>query len=837
MPDKTWDEIKKIALQEAVDRDLGKEYKKRLLTEIEEIDKQDAGQYIARNYNDGHTYDTNNNGLVIPWLLGMTEVDPLNGEHEFIRQTDWPDIDVDCISEARDHIKKYAADKYGEDQVCSVGIWQTYKFKSAIKDVVRGTGGDISAAFKLTESLPAHVDDLGDGGYAPCVSCEVSHRAETCPECGSPETEGMTLGQLLAEEDALRAYYNEHPETVEKAIGLIGKIKSLGKHAGGIVISKDRLWGNVPMEVSSGHWTSLWTEGRSPQLSKLGYIKWDLLGLRTLQYIHGCCKMVEETRGCKFNPTPWDGLNPEENCAGYYWDNDGEKHKITLDDPDVFEMINDLRVETIFQFETDVQREVLSNGVRDFSDLQIFNAMGHPGPIACIPDYVKRRDDESESWREEEHPKMVEILEDTYGIIVYQEQLQAIWQKLGGFTAPEAEAARKAIAKKWTHKLKEIEEMWYRGAVKSLGKNWATKIWDNMKDFGRYAFNKSHSCSYITIAYWCAWLKTHFAPEWWASVMSHCHSAKMEHYMNVARFEGVKFGKINVNHLSPDFTVDKDTLVITPGLTSLKRVGSKIADEVCGHYEYSDVDDFVDKHGKNKTLLERLIKLGAFANQHSNRRATWKWYLYKYASGKEITKLRHEIRDKLLLEDGWNEETIKEERERQKKEYFKTYPNRRKTPNKIKNWTPDAEDTRERVMGLYEDDYTYKQVLEFEKEYLGYYWHSPMEIFEHTGECSIEEAKEGGVMEAVVDKFEITKTRNGNPMGRLNVTDGVQSCTIFIWEEGLVRCKDMIKEGDGLMIPVDYDEDRSSFTLRRGGTPVHLNRINEGKEIKEVKDA
>ena len=139
----------------------------------------------------------------------------------------------------------------------------------------------------------------------------------------------------------------------------------------------------------------------------------------------------------------------------------------------------------VFQFDTDLAKSILSHGVRHFNDLMLLNAMGHPGPMASIPDAVANRDDVHNRWKLRLHPEILAVLEDTYGVIVYQEQLQALWQRLAGFTAPEAQEARKAVAKKWTHKLKPIRQKWLDGASNILGKQEAEDWWTKMETFGR----------------------------------------------------------------------------------------------------------------------------------------------------------------------------------------------------------------------------------------------------------------------------------------------------------------------------------------------------------------
>lgn len=822
-----WPQIRELIQVRAVERQLGPVYLDRLKLELKEIEKQSANGSFAAKYNENFKYETNKNGLVYPWLLDMTSVDPLLSGHNIEQSTDWPDIDFDCIPEARDKIKQFAADQYGEKKVCSVGTWLTYKFRSAIQDVVRAYGGDVKEAILLTTNLPDDVDDLKDGGYASCMGCKHKHKDVICPKCGSEEVDGTTIAKLIADYDNLAAYNKVYPTIVDMAVRLVGKIKSLGTHAGGLIIANCELFGKIPMALRDGKWTSMWTEGRSPQLSKFGYVKWDVLGLKTLGYIDTCRRMLKKTRGLEFDILPWERQNKENNILGLYKDKDGNDQQIRMDDPLVFGMLNDLRTETVFQFETDVQRGILSNGVRDYYDLMIYNAMGHPGPIQCIPDYVKRRDDPSESWRREEHPEVAELLKDTRGLLVYQEQLQAIWQRFAGFTSPEAEAARKAVAKKWVEKLKPIGEQWLAKAAQTLGPytgppvnggsgkqpaTWAEFYWPKQQTFGRYAFNKSHAAAYIMDAYLTAWFKVHFPPEWWASVMSDCHPDKRVKYMNVARAEGVKFGAINIEDMTVNFAVDPITLMITPGLTSIKGVGDSVVSKIRLKSTYTDIDEFVAINGKNKTLIQRLILLGAFQKYHPNIRATWMWYQYKYCT--DTSDLKKDIRGRLLVE--WTPEYLKQYIEGQIA-HFKTLHPKRKIPVSITNYKPKAKDSRDQVMALYPEDYSLKERLDFEKEYLGYYWHSPMDLYQTIPGATIKAVKNGDsiIICGVIEKIWKGKTKRDNPYGRVTISDGLNTASVILWENELEACAEYLKEKVGIKIYVDYDHNRDTFTLQR----------------------
>lgn len=362
----------------------------------------------------------------------------------------------------------------------------------------------------------------------------------------------------------------------------------------------------------------------------------------------------------------------------------------------------------------------------------------------------------------------------------------------------------------------------------------------------------SHAVSYCLMAFRCLFLKAHFAPEWWASVMSGCHPDKLVRYMSVARAEGweptditrlgkvdcpdsiktVNFDTLNINDLTPNFTVTDNS--VNQGLMGIKGIGKNAAKDFAGTMDkFADIDDFIEqKGGKNKKVMERLIKLGAFKYipGHENSRGLWMYYQYKYCTGKEITQLRKDVRKSLIEQEGWTEKKITEERRRQTIEYKKMYPKRTKIPNKIKNWSPTPHDSVYKVSSLF-DDFTLVDILSFEKEYLGYYLHSPLDLYDIQGNCTIDKAKEKSSkgerdirLEVVVTQDrEIAITKGGNNYARLRVSDGVQEALVLIWNNELkMQQKPRLEAGAGISMHVEYDESRGTFTLARGEIIVDL---------------
>lgn len=882
-------------------------FNKRLKFEIQEIEKQGAISYWLNIINSSKKFKSNPNHLLLPYVFGLVQEDPLTSRKDvmlcssraadvkdyikkygsvpadIIKDQDMPDIDIDCLPAARDPLKEYALKQYkiqdDNDEefgpVCSVGTWTTYKFKSAIIATSRALNAvELYEVHALTKSLPDEVDDLKEGGLSVCkgfiidadtgqeTECKTQHDQVVCPRCNSPDTEGPTLGKILAENEDLVKFNEKYPEVISISKDLVGRVSNMGMHSGAIIISDRNLFGSIPMAKSGskGFWLSMWTEGRNTQLSKFGFCKWDFLGLKTLEYIFNCCKLIEKNRGISFgdNASGWDDIDPDNNRAGHYFDGNGNKQYIDLNDPHALRLANEQKTDAIFQFDTDLAKSNLIHGVRHFNDLMLLNAMGHPGPMASIPEAMANRDDERGLWKARLHPDILEILGDTYGVIVYQEQLQAIWQRMAGFTAPEAQEARKAVAKKWTHKLKPIKAKWLEGASKSLGMDEAVAWWDKMESFGRYAFNKSHSVSYCLMALRCLWLKAHFAPEFWACVMSGCHPDKIPRYMSVSRSEGwiptditysgkhvptnrasgIKFDTLNINSLTASYTATGD--IINPGMIGVKGIGEKAAETFEGDGVYNSIDEFIlpqdagtepAPNRKNKAVLERLIKLGAFAHlpQHDNSKALWMYYQYNYTSDTDYQK---SINSQVLQNQGWNEKTIAEEVNRQIAAYKSLYPKRNKIPAKIINWKPKVSQVSlDMMQKLYPDDYTLSEKLQFQKEYLGFYLNSPLELFQTRGNSTIKDAKELGLtnrevmLEVMITAVDIgtTKPREGQKTGsqfaKVTVTDGVQTSLIFIWKAELDNIDPAaLNPGVGIRIRVNFDSMRNTFSMCRNTT-------------------
>jgi DNA polymerase III alpha subunit len=802
-----WDVLRDTAVKKAIE--LGNEYHNRIIIEIKEIEKQGLNNYWVSCLMEGKKWDTNPNGLVLPYVLKMTSVDPIkeNIEHEWVQQTDFPDIDSDYLPIARSFIKEYATNKYVH--VCSVGNWNTYKPKSAIQDATRVLGGDLNDAVAVTKNLPDDFDDLSLEDH------------KTIIENKDKNSEAMSDYEKYK---PFYEYWDEKPDLIKIAFNLTGKIKSQGTHAGGLIIADRPVDNIIPLSKIKENWTSQWTEGKNTQLSKFGLIKFDILGLKTMLYIWKASNFIEKTHGIKID---WSDIDPSADIprVGMKCLPDGSKEPIPLDDEKSFDMCNELRTESIFQVETHIQKSLISEGgVKSFWDLVAYNAIGRPGPIECASDYIYNRDDEDEIWAKDMDERIIKILRNTYGIILFQEDLAAMWIELAGFTVPEAEKCRKIISKKWLEQLDMVKQKWLSGASKTIGEDAANEWWTKMHKFGRYCFNKSHAVCYSLISYMCVYLKAHYPAEWWASVMSECHQDKRKKYMAAAKIDGMKFDRIDVNSLELDFSV-RDGNVIS-GLSTIKKIGNNVAGKLCAvKGPFDDIDDFVEKVGKNKTALERLIKLGAFDSLHKNRKALWMWYSYKYCSGKEYTAFRKNMNER-WVRSKYSEADIQKIRDGMVEDYRRLYPNRRVIPKKILNWSPTVKVSLRYFERIFKD-FSNDEILDFEKEFLGYHWTSPLSKYQTDG-CTSIEAKKHGIIEGIVEKLTKKISKNDNVYYKLFLNDGLQVVEVMVWEGTYNNMdKSIFEPGTGVKIYVDYSKEYDSFRVRDDVSIFRLKLMGE----------
>lgn len=362
----------------------------------------------------------------------------------------------------------------------------------------------------------------------------------------------------------------------------------------------------------------------------------------------------------------------------------------------------------------------------------------------------------------------------------------------------------------------------------------------------------SHGVAYTLLAFRCLWLKAHFAPEFWAAIMSDCHPEKLIRYMGVARTEDwtpteitskgnvatdqiskVQFRALDINNLQVDFSVTDNK--VNQGLIGIKGIGESAAAIFAGRGNYQSLDDFISgDERKKKNILERFIKLDAFKDIHENSRALWLYYQYHHSSKKELDDSGHEgqidkkwLESRILEKNGWSTKAIAEEIERQIKEYKIAYPKKKVIPNKILNWKPKAEVTLESLSEMF-PDFSLKDRLDFQIQFIGYYLDNPMDMYETSGKGYIKDAihrtTSENYLEGIIDSWVIVESeKTGRQFGRLTITDGVAQVTVFVWDSEIaIQDRKVLSRGVGVFVPVVYNADKNLFNLPRRGIIMKL---------------
>jgi DNA polymerase-3 subunit alpha len=540
-------------------------------------------------------------GALVSYVLKLSPVDPLKYDLLFERfldpsRSEAPDIDIDFCQDRREEVIAYVRNKYGEQSVAQIATFGTMAARAAVKDVGRVLDIPLARVTQITEMIP--------------------------------KTLGITLEDALKQNPDLREQYETDPqvrELIDIAKKLEGTNRNAGTHAAGVVISNGPLTDYVPLHrvVRKGEEggktdeavvTTQWVMG---DLEKVGLLKMDFLGLRTLTLLDNAVKLIAKTRGEKI-----------------------DLERLPLDDAKTFALLQRGDARGVFQFESDGIRELLKRLRPDnIRDLIACNALYRPGPLGggMVDAYINRKHGRERPTYP--HPVMEEILGGTYGVMCFQEQVMRILNRLGGIELSSAYACIKAISKK---KQETIDQRWadfLKGAQeRGVSEDTARDIFDLITFFGGYGFNASHSAAYALLGYQTAYLKTHYTAEFMAALLSseiedgNKRDEKVMHIEDARRL-GVPVLPPNVNTCDVEFAVSEGQILF--GLMAIKGVGRGAASEIVRERQargpYKDLFDFcerIDVQLVPRAAIERLIKAGAF-DGFGARRAQWMHVLPK----------------------------------------------------------------------------------------------------------------------------------------------------------------------------------------------------------------
>ncbi len=520
-------------------------------------------------------------GSLVAYSLDITDLDPLQYDLLFERflnpeRVSMPDFDVDFCMDKRDQVIEYVAENYGRDAVSQIITFGTMAAKAVVRDVARAQGKSYGLADKLSKMIPPDV--------------------------------GMTLNKAFEQEEILREFLqgdSEGQEIWDMALELEGVTRNVGKHAGGVVIAPTKLTDFAPLycDESGG---GLVTQFDKNDVEDAGLVKFDFLGLRTLTIIDWAKQMIDKCLLAEGNP-PLDIM------------------AIDLNDKATFDMLRKAETTAVFQLESRGMKDLIKRLQPDnLEDMIALVALFRPGPLqsGMVDDFINRKHGRAEVAYPDakyQHELLKPILEPTYGVIVYQEQVMQIAQVLAGYTLGGADLLRRAMGKKKPEEMAKQRSIFEGGAKQNgIDPDLAMKIFDLVEKFAGYGFNKSHSAAYALVSYQTAWLKAHYPSQFMAATISSDmdKTDKVVTFIEEVRNMGIKLLPPDVNMGEFPFTVDDQDNIIY-GLGAIKGLGEGPVENIMEARKdgpFRDLFDFcarVDPRKINKRALEALVRSGA----------------------------------------------------------------------------------------------------------------------------------------------------------------------------------------------------------------------------------
>ncbi len=541
-------------------------------------------------------------GSLVAYCLKITDLNPLPNYLLFERflnpeRISMPDFDIDFCQDRRGEVINYVTQKYGAESVSQIITYGKLQTRAAIKDVGRVLGMTFAEVDAVTKLIP---DKLN-----------------------------ITLKESLEMEPRLREAMEMNPQIatlIEYAQKVEGLVRHAGIHAAGVIIADGQLVSHAPLSKGADNETVVQYDMKHAE--KIGLIKFDFLGLKTLTHIFHALKLVEKNRGVKIST-----------------------NKIPMNDPKVFELMSKGDTAGIFQFEgegiSDATRKIKPSS---FADITAITSLYRPGPMANIPEYTKRKHGESPIEFLLEDSK--EILQETYGIMVYQEQVMGIASKIAGYSLGEADMLRRAMGKKIKEEMDQHRVRFLKGAKeRGHDEKKSEELFDLMYKFADYGFNKSHAAAYSVITLQTAWIKCHYPAEFFAALLSTemGDTDKVVKYVKDAQKRGLKVLPPHVNHSEYLFNVISDDIYF--GLGAIKGLGESAinaiteAREQLPNKKFASLDEFfekVDVKKLNKKVMECLIKSGALEDFGCHRAQLMQGY-QKYLDRAAVARADQEL--------------------------------------------------------------------------------------------------------------------------------------------------------------------------------------------------
>lgn len=701
-------------------------------------------------------------GSLVSYTLGITQLDPIRYSLLFERflnpeRVSMPDIDIDFCFERRQEVIDYVVEKYGKDRVVQIVTFGTMAARNVIRDVGRVLGMPYAQVDAVAKMIPVE------------------------------QNKPLNIEQSLKRNPELSKTYQEDPEIrhlIDMAKRLEGLPRHTSMHAAGVVISQKEVDEYVPLSRASDG--SITTQFTMTTLEELGLLKMDFLGLRTLTVIQDTVRLVEKSAGLTI-----------------------DMDKIDYDDAQVLASIGAGKTEGVFQLESAGMKSFMKElKPQSLEDIIAGVALYRPGPMDFIPQYIRGK--KNAALVTYDCPQLEPILGSTYGCIVYQEQVMQIVRDLGGYTMGRSDILRRAMSKKKASVMEKErqnfvygnEEEGIPGCIKNgIEEKTAHKIYDDMIDFAKYAFNKSHAAAYAVVAYQTAYLKYYYPQQYMAALMTSVidFPTKVSEYILHCRQIGIDILPPDINCGDSRFSVDGQG--IRYGLSAIKSVGKAVIDEIVAERSlgglYTTINGFLSRMcGKeiNKRVVENLIKAGALDCLEGNRKQ--KLLVYTHVMESVQQERKSSMAGQISLLDIVGEE--------EKKDFIIQLP----------------------PVGEYEKE----QLLAFEKEVLGIYISGhPLEQYtemltrnataltsdflpeEETGLPHLADGSRVIVGGMITNKT-IKYTKNNQVMAFLTVEDLVGSVEVIVFPRDYERNIDVLEEENKVFIrgKVDAADDRAS---------------------------
>jgi DNA polymerase-3 subunit alpha len=539
-------------------------------------------------------------GSLVAYALEITQVDPIKFGLLFSRflrsdATDYPDIDFD-VSDPME-LKEELIRRWGEDTVAPISNWNTLQLKSLIKDISKFYEIPFVEVNNVTNVMLREATPLAKRKHGIRAGIYVP-----------------TFEEVMEFSDTLRKYLQKYPEVKTHVVGLVGSVKSCSRHAGGVVVGEN-LDFYMPLINSGGVRQTPWSEGQNVHhLEPMGFIKYDLLGLATLKMMEGCIEHILKRHKGNKSPTFSD--------IKMFYDKHLHPDKIDLDDQKVYkEVFHDGKWGGMFQFTEDgAQKFCVRVKPNNIIDVSAATSTYRPGPLAAKVDvdYLEAR----------EHPHRIEYLSDdhreitqeTYGFLIFQEQIAMLAHKLGGLTLDEGNILRKILTRKGTgksDKKSQLRTKFIAGCEKNnINRDDAIAMWNKFEFFSGYGFNKSHAVAYSIISFQCAWLWTYYPVEWMAAYLDKEPEKRKEKALNIAKSYGFKIAPLDINKSGRVWEISEDGKTLIQPLSGIKGVGDAAIYQILAHRPFLDAEDLLFReevvYSKlNKKSLDALCRAGA----------------------------------------------------------------------------------------------------------------------------------------------------------------------------------------------------------------------------------